>query len=138
MAADFRIPLFLVFIIGISYLIIQNLAVQSLPTAPPFHPTPTETNEPTVKFNDQVYESWKGILMQLLGRLRRGMPLTQEQEEIIDGMAQLLQQYSASMADKAEELLTLIQMIQQMQENWIKQHPDEGQQRTDNEYKPGE
>ena len=42
------------------------------------------------------------------------------------------------MADKAEELLTLIQMIQQMQEDWIKQHSDEGQQRTDNEYKPGE
>ena len=53
-------------------------------------------------------------------------------------MSQLLQQYSASMADKAEELLTWIQMIQQMQEDRIKQHPDEGQQRTDNEYKPGE
>ncbi len=76
--------------------------------------------------------------MQLLERLRRGVPLTQEQEEIIDGMAQLLQQYSASMADKAEELLTLILMIRQMQKDWIKQHPDEGQQRTDNEYKPGE
>ena len=50
-------------------------------------------------------------------------------------MSQLLQQYSASMADKAEELLTWIQMIQQMQEDRIKQHPDEGQQRTDNEYK---
>ena len=137
MAADFRIPLFLVFIIGISYIIIQNFAVQSLPAAPS-HPPPMETNDATVKFNDQVYESWKSILMQLLERLRRGMPLTQEQEEIIDGMAQLLQQYSASMVDKAEELLTLIQMIQQMQEDWIKQHPDEGQQRTDNEYKPGE
>ncbi|MCO6480875.1 MAG: hypothetical protein J5I94_29805 [Phaeodactylibacter sp.] len=138
MAADFRIPLFLVFILGISYLIIQNFAVQSLPAAPPFHLTPTEINEPTVKFNDQIYESWKGILMQLLERLRQGMPLTPEQEEIIDGMAQLLQQYSASMADKAEELITLVQMIQQMQEDWIKQHLDEGQQRTDNEPKPGE
>lgn len=77
------------------------------------------------------------MLLDALGRIREGEPLTHSQEIALEALRQKLLLHKASEKELAEELLTLLEMVLQANEQFFKDNPDAGQQRSDDEPQPG-
>lgn len=133
MQGAIRIPGFIILLALIATFIMVR---QSVETVPPF--TIETVPPPTIDKNLFNYEGWKRVLLDALGRIREGEPLTQSQEAVLEVLRQKLLLHKASEKELAEELLALLEMVLQENDQFFKDNPDEGQQRTDQEPQPGD
>ncbi len=134
MQGTIRVPaLIMLLILGVMTLFFVQRAIESVP---PIHIEPAPS--PTIDKNLFNYEGWKRLLLDALGRIREGEPLTHSQEIALEALRQKLLLHKASERELSEELLALLEMVLQANDQFFKNNPDAGQQRSDEEPQPGD
>lgn len=133
MQSAIRIQGFIILLALVTAFIVIHHAVNTIPaviieSVPP----------PSIDRNLFNYEGWKRVLLDALGRIREGEPLTQSQEAVLEVLRQRLLLHKASEKELAEELLALLEMVLHANDQFFKDNPDEGQQRSDEEPQPGD
>lgn len=132
MQSAVRVPVFIIFLALVATFVAIRHAAD---TGPAF--TIESAPPPAIDRNLFNYEGWKRVLLDALGRIREGEPLTQSQEAVLEIMRQKLLVHKASEKELAEELLALLEMVLHANDQFFKDNPDEGQQRSDEEHQPG-
>jgi|GEM_PF-2580490 len=133
MTGAIRIPALIILIAFVATFILVHRAVE---TVQPMSIEPAPI--PAIDKNLFDYEGWKQVLLDALGRIREGEPLTQSQEVALEALRQKLLLHKASEKELAEELLTLLEIVLQTNDQFFKDNPDAGQQRSDDEPQPGD